>query len=927
MADFSTIYVDLAKTEAAPSSVLDGDGAVICDSTTEYGTDVLQLTFAEFQKYLTVRCDGRTVAFLLKNSITITTLIDSTLFYVNTKSTITIENQIDDTSYKIGVNVPASTIINIHAFNSSLVINNMDLDIMNKGLLQINGVDSSTANNDHNAVYLNNCRIWITDPEGFRTNQSFSASINSAVVFNKLRLVKCYGCIFNSKSIDTNTAIIMVQPTKGYGSATYTSDSTPLVHEFISCVFVRVYNLYTQFSTYNSRFFEVLAYNVLTGSKGVYRDTPPTRALKNFSQLADLAGPFPNEYAWSTVPTVCDAPLLTATNSDFDHLDTDWDTIDYTYVDTLTEDALVFLNNILSYGQRDGVGSLWFNPMTPPVASIVPTTITYGDSTTLKNSDATYDTVFEPSKYIWGVDSVETDTTSPLGEIYVTVNHYGVVSITMQVVSHNSFYVINGSGGQIRSVVVSNDINFLIDTYDSTNTPTDTFVVDEEITIVITNDTDVSDDIIRNVEVRVDNRRYGITSSVDAYLDTWDTTIKLDTVGDEHIVCIVETIDGVTHYFTKDLTITANTGTTYYVDLSTDYGDDKWLTMKNGIYDDFEDGSISTSFNQSFVNDYSVVDMYDEKVATGISKSTIITGIIDGDYSVEWSFVRDSEDDRPQFIIDVDGVELDIEWDFISDKINLRYDGDKNSIIYGSFIKDLDCPNTLHKIYFKVVYDSSLEITVFSYSLDNGETYVNSVIDTHSQFTNMSVKTQCDTGSGLGYVGIQAENADQTSFKGDGKGSEEYPFTYEEMYDRIRDGGTGEKYDRYMCRNMRIVNGNIFSRFSIDNDKQFHIDVWNPHKYGPWVLVFNRFRRDIEMGGTTLSNGIIYNTPRGGSSSHLTVTTMYDMLVTWNGSRNKIGFIRAKNQYSKDDYRSDIIGCTIKSEGGFYSDNIARGDG
>jgi len=129
--DLQTIYVDLEKTTPAGRHILDSHGAVVCNNHTGYGNKQYQLTFSEMQSYLKFRCNQRRVIFKLKNKITISDVTDIphyTLFNVNTKSDITIENQLENQSFVITITAANLQGVSITLFNSNLNITNMDLE-------------------------------------------------------------------------------------------------------------------------------------------------------------------------------------------------------------------------------------------------------------------------------------------------------------------------------------------------------------------------------------------------------------------------------------------------------------------------------------------------------------------------------------------------------------------------------------------------------------------------------------------------------------------------------------------------------------------------------------------------------------------------------------------------------------------------------
>jgi len=933
--DFTTIYVDLAKTKSAPSEALDGDGAVRCDTSTGYGVEGQQLTFEEFREYLVYRCEARDVTFLLKNQKDI---IETTNIFrpyqgrfltISTHSNITMKSQRigdmgvgDETnSFKFNIAVLGGTPITWYVGNSNLTIHDMDFQSNTDGYIKFEAPDDG-AENGYNRLDIRNSRFWVHAPSELDVNEGDKrvTSDNCAIFISQFCYVTCLGNVFSSKSGNTSedTSIVVTQPT--YSG--YTDNSTG--SNFQANIFVEFYKFIML--RQDSPFEYKLDWNVFSGGETGFRSSHSGDG-SNYVQLVESHGDYKyNEFEWDQAPAVCAGDLTSAINGSFDYKNSSWDTIDYFYTDEgqIDDDDKSYLNDIDAYGRRDGVGALWFNPMTPTSPSVIPNIVSRGDSIALKNNDAGYDALFEPIGYRWVIDGDITDTTAHLGALGVTFDSIGVKYLDMIVYSHNRFYDVS-SRGMVRVTIDAVDVLVELTTEDSFGVATSSFDVGDDVIIEVINRIDDDDDNILSTHIIVDDNQFSIY--IPSNGDRSIVRYRFDTIGVYPIVCKVVTLDGMTHYFNTSVTVSEALGATYYVDLSEEYEDGKWLDMNYGVYDDFESGYISSYLNSSFISNYTVVRMHDELVATGTDKVGIITGIKHGDFNVEWSFVRDSEDDRPSVEVVADGYVVEVVWDFIDDAITVVVDGNTSTIKYRTFIKDLSCPGSLPRIHISVNYNADDGITVLGYNVDDGddEKWVGTLIDAEfGEFSNMLVSTQCDTGSGLGYVGIKADDVDEKLFTGYGNGTELAPYTYTEMYNRIKDDrdSEGEMYDNYLCRNSRRVDGDGV-QFTVDRDKRYHIDVWNPHLYGPWVLIFYRTSRDVSFDGVTLSNGVIYNIPSG-YISNLLITTTYDMFITWNGPDNKIGFMRNTNQYTENDTRSDIIGSTIKSVGGVFTDT--RGD-
>jgi len=944
MADFSTIYVDLAlTTPTRESSYIDSNGAVICDAVTQYGTMTNQLSFSEFQKYLQFRCADRSVTFKIKNTITITStnlLISAyQLLRFPNKSTIYMHNQVENQSYKFIVNVSVGTGNSLHLnlSNANVYIMGMDLEYLHKGYLSFTAATSQIDTN-YNKLHIYNSRFWLKEPDYLNYSKYDMSSgwtsvviDDASVVFNNISRISCAGCIINNKDEGTTLAsIIVIEPNSGYDNY-----NKSFMYEFSVSIFVRIYDFYKIYGKYtlSNPSTDILKFNVFTEIEGGFKNN--VGVISHIGNFFLGATELHNKFQQlPTIPAICDDFLATATNDDFDYIhDDDWNSIDYSYVEDLSEDDLDYVSlyidanvNLLSYGQRDGVGALWFNPMYSPLISVIPYVAHYGETVTLKNAESDYDATFDPSLYTWNINGNKVDVVTALGEYEYTIDAYGIIPIGMEIKSHNAFYSVN-TDTTFKSNINSSDVDIRIGIFNKDGQGVNTFTTSDTVNFTVTNLTNVSPSSIKSTEVVITDIGSQFIS-IPNYENIWIGFNQFEFIGNKQILCEVVTIDGRSYYFSKYFSITETIGKTYYVDLSVEYDNQNDLKLKHGIFDDFEDQSIDNGFSTDFQSYYSIVKMYDEYVAKGVSNSEIIKGISDGDVIIEWSFVRTKETDKPRFIINTgtNNDNIEIYWDFIGDKINVLYNGVKSSKIYGNYNKDLNC-DTLRKLYMRCEYSNNS--LIIKYSLDNGQTYIeyDKSIQMKS-FSNMTIRTQCDTGSGLGYIGIHADNVIDGLFTGYGQGSEQYPFTYQQMYDRIKVNGTGNKYDVYMCRNSRALPGRLRGqgvKFEIDRNKQYAIDVWNAQKYGPWMLSFHGFINPIELAGTTLSNGIIYNVPASGGDglSNLSVTNLYDMLITWNSIQEKLKiiFYRLPNQYSNGDYQSNIFGCTIKSEQGFITTN------
>ncbi len=903
MADFLEIFVNLSKTETAPSNVLDSDGAVVCDSTTQYGTYDTQLTYLEFKSYLLYRCSSRDIVFKFQNEV----IIDDTSMHwltINTGSTITFTSQDRELPY-IFTFSSNSSVVAINVSNSDMVIENMDLELKNDGILHvvspISGVIDSSKNNitfSNNRVWLNGSKDITYDIGGIRAN-----CVEACVSFVAQRQLKCYNNIFNNKTVsDTDATMIVVAPPTGYSS------SDTLGSIFYGNVFVRFYNFYYMNSSdpeINSKYTEDLKWNTFTGDVSSFRSKTEDSDWTNYTQYGDESSLNSNQYGWSTTPTVCDENLGTTTST-FDYHDSAWSTLDNTFISSATFSSFRDTYIDLSvYGTRDGKGSLAFGTMADLVISATPIMPSLGSTVSMDVVDPAYDSLYHPSSYVWVVDGDTIPHTTSAAE-FVT-SSYGVVGAEATAVSTNMLYSKDATLN-VRVVVDSSSLSATLNTYNKDSVLTNTFAVGEDITVEIINSTSgVS--VVK--DIAVDGNIFALTGTGDSV----KYTTKYSSIGYETILAKIYTIDNRCVYTSTVVNIVDVTPSTYYVDLSKEYSAEKNLKHMYGIYDNFEDKSIAVGFNSAFKSNYTVKYMYDEYVTNGVVSSSLVRGIMAGDFIVEGSFVRSVMDEMPTVSVLLDSVEIKLEWDYIGDRLNIYNAGSKSSWVYPEHIKDLSCDGALHKINFKFVYSDSVGEMKIYYSLDYG-VWVQYPYTYSNKFTTVGVNVHGTINTGFGYFDIQADAVDSFIWAGDVNGSQELPFTYEEMYGRISYGGDAGSFDNYMCRNSRHVTQ---PSFVIDRVVQPHINVWDATKYGPWMLVFDNMLTDVDFTGSTISNGIIYDV--GGSDAELKITNTFGMFITWNGPA-KLGFIRYTTRYTGDDLRSDITGSTIKSVGGCYTDYV-----
>lgn len=961
--DPDNIYVDLSGPDIAGPA--EDNGAPLCGQSSvnlggpPTGTPNYPLSFEQFRKYVQYRLDENvsgitTRTFYIRGSIT--TTIDygaggenTGVFNIrnilpNTNDelgipgyTVKFTNWTEGESYKMHLSFTTSADINDGTYNPSMVfinsgdvrieINNMDLqggtfDDSNTstvvGDIKFQN-DSSTWIHKHhnNKIILNNCRLLTNGGGRYYLDDLPYVSADSAFNFIAYSDVSLYNTIFYSSTAGNciNIRDYYTKPNDNNGEDVYDWYLRNSIFLNITDIFRVVNGDSFRSDHIDAPDIQVQGCVFSGPSAGYFDSIFITQAFRNLLPFSSIPVD-ENQFGFS-IPSLT-WNINTLTDSDYNYLANGWQLID--------TDANRFSSvNAYTYGERrDGVGALYFGEMATPAISASDFLVEIGDDVTLGNSVLNFDTDYLPSYYFWNLGFNDTyTTTASQGEVVYTIEDNGVLPVIMTVYSHNEWYS-KRARTQLRSVIDTDIITFDLNFYDlESGDEINTVECGNSFSVSVTNTTSGSD-IVDTVILRMGNNSYRFnTSEIGDYLDNKRVNYRYYDIGLKTVTLEVYTTDGRVVIFDKNIDVIDIIRDPYYVDLSIEYSDDKWLDLNYGIYDDFEDGTISTDFSSEFRNNYNVISMRDEQVANGVAQSSVIIGGIKfGEFRVEWSFVRTEVDDIPDMFIVIDDNVYRFDWDYISDAIN-AYDGDyKQKIVYGNFIKDLSCPNAFDTIQIKVEFvpDSDTTGTLKMYYITDGDEWIYSGFSRDvGLFTNATVLIEGTENTGAGYIGIQAEEIDDELFTGQGNGSEEFPFTYEEFYDRVKfdaDNEISAIYgDTFMCRNWRKVRRGTFN---INRDLNFHINVWNPHLYGPWMLVFDNMRTDVDFAGTTLSNGIIYNTSVG--DYDLYVTTTYDMFIVWNNS-GRIGLYRYTGRYTGIDERVDIIGSTIKSVNGFYTES------
>lgn len=790
----------------------------------------------------------------------------------------------------------------------------------------------------NNKIGLNNC-TFIANGNGKITGTLMGYSgggvrtlNNTAFGIQRYTNVLVSNCIFYS--VDTD-GVFFIRDKYPDGGGDFTTQ-VKYRYAIVNSIFLKVTEMFRIRDTYTGQYGDsfavstanykqLMSNNVMSGSQTEYYDNDSTNVAGDWGRRL--------LYNTSTISIQYDFPLPSVTWNlatlvldDFHYFKNGWEDITVTGIKptsigvdpgfnilenqlNLTTESIYgsypYTVNSFTYGIRDGLGALYFPELLEPVIVASDSIVVIGDIVDFTIQDPLYDITYEPSRYRWFKNN-ETIPFDLDDASVITVDTIGIIPIRLVVDSHNGWYSVDSSTN-IRSLINQSTITLNLETLNKSNVNVSTFAVNDVVNIHVA----VSPlSNVLFVDIWVDG------GWVPLSLQNLYKTYTYTYLGYQNILCKVTLTDNTTMYTSKTINIVEGSYSTYYVDLSVEYEKTQDFKLKNVIFDNFEDLNIDTAFATPFRSNYGVKYMYDEYVASQVATTTMIKtnitgGILNGNFNVLWAFVRQTIDSQPRMIVNIDNVEYIAKWDYTDNVLKIsKGTTTLFNINYGAFSTDLTCPNALHKLYCKFVMVEG----VFSilYSVDNGLTYKTQVINENLQsFAIVSVNTQADSDSGYGYMWIEADNVNTIFGNGNAlvKGTELYPYTYTEMVLRVTENGTGLFGDTYKCREWRETSTQLLC----DVSKQFHIDVWNALKYGPWMIRFNKC--DASFKGLTLSNGIIYNIPSI-ISKNLSITTTYNMLITWNGTGSII-LEKYFNRYTEKDKRVDIIGSTIKSESGF----------
>lgn len=961
---YTDIYVNLNRTTSA-SSIIDGNGVVICNNYTKTGNINNPLTFRQFREYL--RHDHNL----------------NQIFYLSGALSF----DITDSSDKglLGNNILIETphsgkIIRITNWKNESNITQQPWTVV---VNSTDGVDTIwfTTNNDD--VEISNAQIEVSGSPnrinfGVNTLSEVDISIESN---NTLRLInnKFYG----NKAVDLNNGIHTFE-FFNYNDviANYclfnnmtTSGSISIRNDFVEkCEYTFLNSLFVRIDEIvgapNESQWTIIKNDtsITFDNLKIYFNTDNcvfSQATSAFGDLVDdpyytllYEGQGTNIYDWA-IASACDESLLTlAQEINFDYLDADWLTI------TLSGTPTNPFNNLGNYTDtvyvfskvRDGIGPLTFNKMPGVVISATSGVGVVDEVITYINKDASYDTTYSPSRYDWAFGDGMTSSTSG-GEVDHTYTAPNIYPVRADIYSYNNWYSSVGYGSRaVNAALADFDIYIFTTSSDCFSeffvSATEAYTFDE-ITIsavnISTYDTNVEiytswgedfGDTYLNPEL-YNKHNTGIFGYPEG---TFDESYRYISSGTYSLYFAAKQADGKTIYKTKTLSVSAHTQDVYYVDLLEGYDADVWWDKETVIGDDFESGVFDTGWYHGFKSGYQITDMWDEKVAVsivGATPTSMIPTLVDNNFNFEFSFNRSEKDFNVAFNIKTqfDNV-LKVEWDYIGDRINVYYLNETVRTIkydlnkYG-LLRDLRCPNSLRVLKIRIenetpensLQDYGLKIY---YSMD-GTNWIDSGLFDYtiaeyitSDYNRLVLEAIADSTTGFGYLRLQSKcGLPYVS------GAITYPLTYAQFKERIEINGKGDYNDKYLCKNYR----KITDLLRMDHNKYFEIDAWDLTNLGPWMLIINYhvgepydLSEDISFAGARISNGILYNIKEATDNlkqyaPNLRLSFAYDMYIVWQGNANinQIGVVRLypSKWMEQEMLYADTVGSTIKSELGF----------
>ncbi len=906
------------------------------------GAEQYPLSFNQFRLFLKYRLedisDPNIVEFRIKGTLDTTIDLDvdnysnNSIFDIRYPAhsdvdggegyTVVFTNWYDDEPYKMNVSLTTArpvqgdrpSLIFANTFDVELHVESLDLQTGTitslEGTRNIGSVvmyaDRTHSSRDHhnNKLYMSNCRIFTGDGSQYVYKNNIVAE-DVSLLFTGYSDVVLSNNIFYSTA---NTTLIIqdyfISTTANFNDNTLDY----YIHNNILLNIDGMYRINNGDSFNDTRPDVKIAGNIFSSQYDSF-----IGPLGNYDKIGEHLVTYVygaqqiNQYNFTTPSLTWN--ILTLTDTDYDYRADMWNV-------TLNGEINRYTQYTKTYGERDGVGALVFGLMPPPQISFDPYRVELGNDVVLHNS-ATDFLSYKPSNYIYNIENTDYTVDPSVNSLIYTTTSTGLVNIRLVAESYHSWYATTTTDN-ISCFVPFSALDIFVGCFDIHDVQSETYGIFDSVRMFVDNRS--TNMHLKNTTVYCDD--FGMLKFPTLSPNNGSSVSTVFTsVGIKQLKFIIETIDGSQYIVNKTLNITTECvehthSNTFYVDLDKSYEDNKKLNLKYGIADDFEDNTIDVGFLPEFRLNYNVEFMYNEHVATSDDiASSIMTGIKQDNFIVEWSFVRDDEASIPKMIVNYDDHNVYAEWDYISDTIIVGLDNHHHSFKYGSYIKDLSCPNALHKIRMKFEYDINSNTLEFRYTMDGmtGEEKWIHIREADKTLpeklsTFVSINTHIVNGSGLGYIIIQADDVDESIFTGYSDGSERYPFTYKQMKDRIVVGGGGSYMDRYLCRHSRT----IYEDIVCDNNKFTRIDVWDPHSFGPWILTSDNGVTDF--GGTTLSNGILYS--KSDTPSTLTVTNMYDMLVTWN-TNIPVYLKKMHNPMVDNVRRSNIIGCTITSARGY----------
>lgn len=985
MSQKTHIYVDLElETETSATNnrfpsqfYLDNQNLVInCDENNFIGSEDEPLTFNEFRNYLLqshiLSQSDREQVFHLKGSRDIrdasfkdiplvlqTIGLGGFCLFSNRQSKVTITNWEFEqvTTNTFNVQSPWRIIWNDDfAVSNKLELLNGEIEIIDNRRFQC---ITTTDTVDNKKLLFNNMKVFVS--KQFDTPDFFDRAVDLA----GWDVVDVINSLFHNKDRDggffylddDSAGLFYIQSNfninfinsifTGFSSFWTSSALTDTIFRTESCLF----------SESESKIYSIdrIGFWNIPGAS-VYVASPYENLFnRSNSQIDD------NSQFNFVIPSILDDDLTTLDETDFYYLDDDW------YGDNISvkgyTDNTFNVNN--SFGRRDGIGPLIFpemldfNILIDPTPSILNEesnlTINYWDFVDEQIKTAQqYESQFQPSSFIWDFGDNNTLTTTD-----TTVTHTYTVSriftVHCDIVSHNEWYVISSELEQNVQLDVLGSIDIKLfrvkqimgeKIYDDEITTSASTL--DLIALSATNNTSVDVGIQIFSRVNVDfseknttNMNY-ITSGFSDFLNSGGSFISemrylIAGVYDIYVSAIQ--IDGRTVTEKRTLIIHPHIKKEYYVDLSLD-GE---ISGNFFINDDFTDG-IDENWNNTFVDNYDVVDMFGNAIAVDSSfrERVLMYNVGRNGFASEFSFYRNERFDIPEFNIyrpaGFPNNLIKILWDYNEDNIRVVYrSGATGSVVIkdvhykipSGFVKDLRCPNSLRELHFRIENQNNNFVIQYSFDENNWIYVVTEDEDWIILSEIISISTKSSSTVGFNYINLQSNIGLPYGF-----GTPENPFSYQTFRRRIESSSNdinnvniGGFNDVYRCKNYRVID-----RLRSNSDKFFEITSWydnlNPEQYrnlGPWMLIiFNMSRgligddffQSTRFIGTRISNGIIYNLDDSSfnlrSTNNLYLSFAYNMFIVWQGRRDHIRVIPSKWINREYDYR-EIVGSTIKT--------------